>query len=231
MRVRSARARVLAIVITVVVPAGAQVTPPAGSAAPGVNVAPELVPPVLVSSPEVAYPEGAQGDVIVRLVLTVARDGSVADVRAVEGDEPFRSAAETAARTWHFNPATRGGEPVAARIRLEGAFREPVPEPTQPDSQAGSSQPKRPTRGPSCMARATFGSSISALSPKRASPTARARRSSRGAIRTPRLFSRSSPRTSPSITATTRRGSPTTRRQTTDSRCSRSALTTFSLRP
>src|SRR5438105_3378749 len=132
MRVRSARARVLAIAITVVAPAGAQVTPPTGSATPGVTVAPELVPPVLVSSPDVAYPEGAQGDVIVRLVLTVARDGSVADVRAVEGDEPFRSAAETAARTWRFTPATRGGEPVAARIRLEVAFHELPPESPAP---------------------------------------------------------------------------------------------------
>src|SRR5260370_14166700 len=124
MRVRSPRGRMAAIVITVAAPAGAQPAPaaPTGSANPNATTAPALVPLVLISSPDVAYPDGAHGDVVVRLVVTVARDGSVESVRVVEGDEPFGSAAESAARTWRFTPATRGEAPVAARIRLEVAF-------------------------------------------------------------------------------------------------------------
>jgi TonB family protein len=67
---------------------------------------------LLISDAEVAYPQGAHGEAVVRLVLTVGRDGSVQTVQAVEGEEPFRSAAETAARTWKFEPARRGAEAV-----------------------------------------------------------------------------------------------------------------------
>jgi hypothetical protein len=81
----------------------------------------------------------------VRLVLTVGRDGLVQSVRAVEGDEPFRSAAETAARTWQFQPARRGAEPVVARIRFEVTFREPAPiEPQSPSEPVGTSEGPTP---------------------------------------------------------------------------------------
>src|SRR5260370_7873704 len=118
MRVRSPRGRMAAIVITVAAPAGAQPAPaaPTGSANPNATTAPALVPPVLISSPDVAYPDGAHGDVVVRLVVTVARDGSVESVRVVEGDEPFASPAETAPRTWPFTPAPPAPPPPPPRL-------------------------------------------------------------------------------------------------------------------
>src|SRR5579859_4686523 len=149
MRVRSTRGRVAAIVITVAAPANAQpaTVAPTASANPSAT-APALVPPVLISSPDVAYPDGAHGDVVVRLVLTVARDGSVESVRVVEGDEPFASAAENAARTWRFTPATRGEAPVAARIRLEVAFHEPPPESPEPPDALPSPLAEKGTATP-----------------------------------------------------------------------------------
>jgi TonB family protein len=86
---------------------------------------PDVTAPNLRSSPDVAYPEGAQGDAIVMLELTVAVDGSSQDVTVVSGAEPFASAARTAATAWQFDPATRGGTPTPARIRFEVRFKEP----------------------------------------------------------------------------------------------------------
>jgi TonB family protein len=84
-----------------------------------------LTPPSLTSSADVAYPQGARGDADVVLMLTVGRNGTVEAVRAIEGADPFASAATAAAATWQFEPARRQGQPVAARIRFEVRFREP----------------------------------------------------------------------------------------------------------
>ena len=67
----------------------AQAKPPAN--------APALVAPRLLGEPEVLYPEGAKGDALVALLLTVAPDGTVAVVDVEFGEEPFASAARRAA--------------------------------------------------------------------------------------------------------------------------------------
>lgn len=95
----------------------------------------ELAPPVAKSSIEVAYPRGATGDASVLLELLITKDGSVADARLLEGEEPFASRALEAARGWEFDPARRGGVSVAARIRARVDFRAP---------RAGPSPPKQP---------------------------------------------------------------------------------------
>ncbi len=98
-------------------------TGPAPSSAP----APELVPPKLVESGTVPYPEGATGNVVVTLKLVVNRDGTVRSAEVTHGNEPFASAAVSAARDFRFTPATRGGQPVAATIRFEVEFVAPAP--------------------------------------------------------------------------------------------------------
>ncbi|WP_231511681.1 TonB-dependent receptor plug domain-containing protein [Chondromyces apiculatus] len=109
--------------------------PPAGAAEP-------VTPPKLDPMPEVAYPEGAQGDAEVFLVLVVDRDGSVRSVDVERGEEPFASTAKRAASAFKFIPGTRKGEPVLARIRFSIGFKAPVPvEEPPPDDPAAATPP------------------------------------------------------------------------------------------
>jgi TonB family protein len=91
-------------------------------------------PPRLLSSATVDFPPGAEGQARAVLELLVRADGGVGEARAIEGGEPFASAALEAARAWRFEPATRDGTPAAARIRVEVSFRPPPP----PDAGAPS---------------------------------------------------------------------------------------------
>ena len=77
----------------------------------------------------VAYPTDARGEAVVIFELVIDDGGRVAQWRVLAGAEPFLTAAKTAVSTFTFEPATRDGRPVAARIRLEVPFhprREPV---------------------------------------------------------------------------------------------------------
>lgn len=111
------------------------------SATPAPQPAPILIPPQLQGSPEVAYPAGAEGNAEVILVITVRKDGSVSDVQVASGNEPFASAASKAALDFRFQPGTRNGEPVAAKIRFAVTFRQTkveTPAPEEPPEQASS---------------------------------------------------------------------------------------------
>jgi TonB family protein len=93
------------------------------------------VTPPKAREAEVEYPTGASGEAQVLLDITVAADGSVADVVLVSGADPFGAAALAAAWSWRFEPASRGSRPVAARIRYALRFTPPPP-PAQPDGSA-----------------------------------------------------------------------------------------------
>ena len=121
-------------------------TPPGTVPAPA---QPELVPPVLRSSAKVAYPEGAHGEAVVVLTLTIAKDGSVATAKASDDNQPFAMTAENAALGWTFEPARRAGQAVSARIRFEVRFQEPLPDPTEePAAVAGSPPSKSGPKAP-----------------------------------------------------------------------------------
>ncbi|WP_234023589.1 TonB family protein [Sorangium cellulosum] len=102
-------------------PPSTATTPPPAAAAP----APALTMPSPLGPTEPPYPAAGAGDADVVLRITVRTDGTVADAAVVEGDEPFASAAVAAAPSWRFEPARRGGQPVAARILFRVAFRAP----------------------------------------------------------------------------------------------------------
>ncbi|HMI85391.1 MAG TPA: energy transducer TonB [Polyangiaceae bacterium] len=134
--------------------------PPESAPTPGAEAS-DLTPPSLAAPAEVPYPEGAHGDAIVVLMLTVGRDGAVAEVRAIEGDEPFASSATAAAGAWKFEPAQRRGQAVAARIRFEVQFHEPPRDATSeaPETNAPSGSSTAPpgnaaNTGPDAAARA-----------------------------------------------------------------------------
>ena len=118
--------------------------PPATASAPPASAPPAtaaaaIEPPKLVSEPEVDYPAGAHGDKTVVVVVLINALGFVADVTPEDKEEPFASAAVATVKQWKFEPATRAGNAIPARIKLEVVFRAPVvtetppePEPAQP---------------------------------------------------------------------------------------------------
>src|SRR4051794_19729813 len=57
---------------------------------------PAVVPPRLLEHAEVAYPDGAQGDAVVVVTLTVNADGRVRSVELQSGEPPFAALAEQA---------------------------------------------------------------------------------------------------------------------------------------
>jgi hypothetical protein len=93
---------------------------------------PELLPPVVQGSTDVPYPEGAEGDAAVVLELVVEKDGSVSSATVVEGVEPFAEQARSSVLAWHFTPAQRDQQPIAARIRARVVFQRGPEEPALP---------------------------------------------------------------------------------------------------
>ncbi len=102
-----------------------------------------VVPPVASSTPPVPYPEGAHGDASVIVTLVVAADGTVRDVTAAEANPPFSDAAVSAVRTFVYAPATRGGKPTSAKIKVEIVFREPAAPEPEPEPPPPPAAPKR----------------------------------------------------------------------------------------
>lgn len=91
-----------------------------------------VVPP---ASREVVapYPDGAHGDAVVVFEVVVDANGRVASSRVLAGGEPFLSAAKAAVSSFTFDPATRDGVRVAARIRIEVPFHRDEPKPPSID--------------------------------------------------------------------------------------------------
>jgi len=119
----------------------------AASAQPSGQPAHSTIAPTIRSPTDVAYPADSHGAAEVVLELIISPSGEVLEVTVIEGVDPFADAARTAALTWRFDPATRGGQPVAARIRFLVTFSEPSPvEPDLPAPVDVTIRGKRPDR-------------------------------------------------------------------------------------
>lgn len=122
------------LAVTAVARAARGETPAASSAA--------LTPPRLITFVDAAYPADASGahrrDVVtVDLELTIDATGAVTDARvAAPVGEGFDEAALAAARRFVFEPARRGTEAIAARIRYRYAFEPPPDLPPPPTTGA-----------------------------------------------------------------------------------------------
>lgn len=91
-----------------------------------------VVPPRVLSAPELTFPDQAlaaglsEGAVTLR--VTVGADGKVQEADVVEAaGHGFDEAAHAAALRYLFEPARRDGEPTAARVLLRLEFRAPEP--------------------------------------------------------------------------------------------------------
>jgi TonB family protein len=104
-----------------------------------------IVPPRRLDTVEVPYPEGAQGDATVTLVVLVDATGTVQEVTVRDGAPPFAAAAAAGVKGWRFAPATRDDDPVPSRIVAKVTFHAPVVVP-------GKHEPIAPAPGPSATA-------------------------------------------------------------------------------
>ena len=119
------------------------VTPPPPTSAPPAPApaAEPVVPPRAISTP-IGYPPQARGAQEVVLELTIDKQGGVTNALAISGEAPFTDAALAASRGWLFEPAKRGGLPVASKIRFAVRF-----EPPSPDASAEQAvSPSVPTK-------------------------------------------------------------------------------------
>jgi TonB family protein len=130
---RSPIARVLRAALVACLLLGAPAAAAQDATPPAPPDAATVVPPRLLEDPGVGYPQGALearsfDEVTVDLVLQVDAGGAVQAVTVASPPRPFfDEAAEEAARRLRFAPATRGGAPIAARIRYRYFFRPPPP--------------------------------------------------------------------------------------------------------
>jgi TonB family protein len=85
----------------------------------------DVQPAILIHRVKPDYPdswkrEGLQGTV--HLHLTIAKDGSVRDIKLVDGDSRLTKSAEKAVKQWRYKPALRNGEPVEVQTTVAVAF-------------------------------------------------------------------------------------------------------------
>lgn len=86
-----------------------------------------VAPPKPTYSPDPEYSEQARRDKymsVVQIAGTVDPNGSFTDLCVTQAaSEGLDEKAMEAVKTWKFEPSTQGGEPVAARVRVEVSFR------------------------------------------------------------------------------------------------------------
>ena len=148
------RPLVLALFLTLV-PAGAQAQPP--------PPAPVITAPVVLSHVDAVYPASAvptAQHVDVVLAVTVDADGNVSRVDVLEsGGAAVDEAAKTAVRQWKFRAATKGGLPIASRIKVPFHFAplappqeitpKPQTDPVVPGNVVGQGSAGQAVTGPS----------------------------------------------------------------------------------
>lgn len=143
---RSAHAVATAILVALAVPlrhAHAEEDDPPVAAAP-------VTPPRLLEPVQAAYPDGAEGNAFVIVIVTVAANGNVQNARIGEGEEPFAARALEAIASARFVPAMRGNVPIASIIRFRIDFEKKAPPPTAiPSVDAPSASTDSEGAGPS----------------------------------------------------------------------------------
>ena len=83
---------------------------------------PRLLPGATVPPyPPAARADRKSGTVVLKAI--VYADGTIGDVRVLEGDEPFVSAAMTAVRSWRYEPARLNGQPIAVYREIRIPFK------------------------------------------------------------------------------------------------------------
>jgi hypothetical protein len=123
--------------------AGAAADPDAGGAG-SERVGPSRTPPRLIEAPAITLPEEAEPvppGSSVELILTIAADGTVTDAAiGTSLREDIDALVLASAADMHFEPATRDGTPVPARIRFRYALAVPEEEVATPPPTEGEGE-------------------------------------------------------------------------------------------
>ncbi len=130
--------------------------PDGGSTDEGPPAPPRLTPPRLIESPPLNLPEDAEPlpeDASVELLVVVAPDGTVSEAQVFAPlREDVDALAIEAAQGMRFEPATRDGVPIPARIRFRYRVTPPAPPAPdpgeEPDLDAGAPDPDAGESGP-----------------------------------------------------------------------------------
>src|SRR4051812_33771603 len=128
-----------------------------------------IVPPHvrMQSAPEWPANQPADHDLDVIVIVTVAADGTVLDAHVDDSvGADYDNAAIDAVKRWQFEPATRNGQPIPARVRALVHFETPAhaaPAPTTP-------APAPPEAPEPAAPSATAAPSAPALAPEVATP-------------------------------------------------------------
>ena len=89
----------------------------------------ELTPPRVIESTDPVYPTSEEASGLtpsVTLHVTLGSDGHLVNAEIDHGaGEPWDQAAIEAVQHWRFEPARRGDQPIASRIRVELRFHLP----------------------------------------------------------------------------------------------------------
>lgn len=95
-------------------------------------------PPTITTFIHATYPPAARDagrEAVVDLEITIGADGAVRDARVIApAGDGFDEAALAAVRQFVFTPATKDGQPIAARIHYRYVFKLEVPAPPPPDA-------------------------------------------------------------------------------------------------
>jgi TonB family protein len=140
-----------------------------------------VVPPQRRDTSQAVYPPDGKGDATVVLALVVDPSGSVTEASLREGSTPFAEAALLAVKSWRFDPATRDGTPIAARILAVVTFHAPTQAPLVPVA---------PTRAPASPETMTTPKDASARPEETVEVTVKGEHEELGTIHIPRSETR-----------------------------------------
>lgn len=126
--------------------APAQAEPP-----PAAEASPAPTPPRLLTPVELTLPEGAEVGEAVDVLLTIDGTGLVTEVTLPESyGEAVDAVIIEAARSLRFEPARRGDQPIAARVRFRLEVAPPTPPSTGPPAAQSPGAPDQaPAQPPS----------------------------------------------------------------------------------
>jgi len=111
------------------VPAGSnsQAKPSLCGSIPQSGVSPRIQPPRLVHAVTPKYPKEARHAKLegtVRLSIVIDRDGTVSEIRVLQGEPTLADAAATAVRQWRYEPIEEGAKGFPALIAVSFRVRE-----------------------------------------------------------------------------------------------------------